>query len=113
MSKRVQFRMSVDTFPKRARRVSSPGVRSLLFWFSTAPALLSLVMHFGKPVLQSSSLFAIGRRIGQPVAKLVFSIPKVLAMLPPSPIFSFLRGRRGDKSGYPRDRDLNVALSVA
>jgi hypothetical protein len=64
-------------------------------------------MHLGKPVLQSSSLFAIGRRIGQPVAKLVFSVPKVLAMLPPSPIFSFLRGRRGDKSGYPGDRDLN------
>jgi hypothetical protein len=69
-------------------------------------------MHFGKPVLQSSSLFAIGRRIGQPVAKLVFSVPKVLAMLPPSSIFSFLRRRRA-KSGHPRHGDLNVALSMA
>jgi hypothetical protein len=70
-------------------------------------------MHFGKAVLQSSSLFAIGRRIGQPVAKLVFSVPKLLAMLPPPPIFTFLRRRRGAKSGYPRHRDLNVALSMA
>jgi hypothetical protein len=87
-------------------------MRSLAVWVSTVSALLSLVMHFGKPVLQSSSLFAIGRHIGQPVAKLVFPVPKVLAMLPPPPIFSFLRGRRRNKSGYPRDRDLNVALSV-
>jgi hypothetical protein len=70
-------------------------------------------MHFAKPVLQSSSLFAIGRRIGQPVTKLVFPVPKVLAMLPPPPIFSFLRGRRGAESGDPGDRDLNVALSMA
>jgi len=70
-------------------------------------------MHFAKPVLQSSSLFAIGRRIGQPVAKLVFSVPKVFAVLPPPPIFSFLLRRRGanSNSGYPRDRDLNIGLT--
>jgi hypothetical protein len=32
-------------------------------WFSTAPALLSLVMHLAKPVLQSCSVLAVGRRI--------------------------------------------------
>src|SRR5262249_54097631 len=42
-------------------------------WSSTAPALLSLVMHLAKRVLQSSSLFVIGRRVGQPVTELVFS----------------------------------------
>jgi hypothetical protein len=88
----------------------SPGMKSLPFQFSTAPALLSFVMHFPKPVLQSCSLFAIGRHIGQPVAKLVLSFPKVLAVLPPPPIFSVLRRRSGANSGYPRDRDLNVGL---
>jgi hypothetical protein len=68
-------------------------------------------MHLAKPMLQSSSLFAIGRRIGQPVTKLVLSVPKVLAMLPPPPIISsFLRRRRRANSGYPRDWDLNVRL---
>ena len=67
-------------------------------------------MHFAKPVLQSCSLFAIGRRIGQPVTKLVFSAPKVFAVLPPPPIFSFLRRGANSNSGYPRDRDLNVGL---
>ena len=33
-------------------------------------------MHLAKPVLQSSSLFAIGRRVGQPVTELVFSVPE-------------------------------------
>jgi hypothetical protein len=72
--------------------------------------LLSLVVYFGKPVLQSLSLFAIGRRIGQPVTKIVFPVPKVFAMLPPPPIFSILR-RRGTNSRYPRDWNLDVGLS--
>ena len=68
-------------------------------------------MHLAKPVLQSSSLFAIGRRVGQPVTELVFSVPKVLAMLPSPSILPFLRRRGANyNSGYPRDRYLNVRL---
>jgi hypothetical protein len=54
--------------PRMTRRTSAPA------------ALLALIMYLLKPVLQACSILAM--RIGQTIAKLVFSVPKPLAMLP-------------------------------
>jgi hypothetical protein len=78
-----------------------------LSWFSATSAPLTLVMHFAKPIFQSFSLFAKGRRVGQALANVVFPVPKPLAV---SPIVARLLPRLRAKSGYPRDRDLNVGL---
>ena len=54
--------------PRMTRRTSAPA------------ALLALIMYLLKPVLQACSILAM--RIGQTIAKLVFSVHKPLAMLP-------------------------------
>jgi hypothetical protein len=77
---------------------------------SATAALLALIMYLAKPVLQSSSILAIGRCIGQTVAKFVFSVAKVLAMLPPLPIVVLLSSGRRAKPRYLRDWNLNVRL---
>jgi hypothetical protein len=74
---------------------------------SAISAPLTLVTHFAKPILQSFSLLTITRRIGQPVAKVVFPVPQALAVLPIiAPLVPALRA----DSGYPGDRNLNVRL---
>jgi hypothetical protein len=80
----------------------------LLLWFSAIPAPFTLVMHFAKSMLQSFSLFAIRRHVGQTLAKVVFSVPEPFAVLPALPIIARLFPALRANSGYPRDRDLNV-----
>jgi hypothetical protein len=78
---------------------------------SAIPALLTLVMHFAKPVLKSFSLFAIGRRVGQVLTNVVFPVPEPLAVLPTLPIVARRLPGLWAEAGYPWDRDLNVGLS--
>jgi hypothetical protein len=69
-------------------------------------------MNLAQAMLQSFSLFTIGRGIGQAFVELSFLVPKALTMLPPLPIaFPPLRGRWGSL-GYSRYRyrNLNVGL---
>jgi len=77
---------------------------------SAAPAALTLVMHFAKPMLQSLSLFTVGRHVGQSLANVVFSVSEPLAVLPALPIVARLLAGLWAKSGYHGDRDLNVGL---
>jgi hypothetical protein len=70
-------------------------------------------MHFTETMLQPIALFAIGRRVSQAVAKVVLSVPELLAVLPALPIVARLLPGRRAKSGYRRDRDLDVGLSEA
>ena len=73
---------------------------------SAIPTPLTLVMDLAKPILHPSSLFA-RACVGQAVAKVMFSVPKALAMLPiVAPVAPALR----TSSGYARDRNLNVGL---
>jgi len=90
---------------KQAAGVSGDMVRA-----SAAPAPLTLVMHFAKPMLQSLPLFTVGWHVGQSLANVVFSVSEPLAVLPALPIVARLLPRLGAKSGYHGDRDLNVGL---
>jgi hypothetical protein len=68
-------------------------------------------MHFAKPILQSFSLFAVRRRVREPLANVVLSVAKALAMLPALPIVASLIPALvalRAKSGYPRYGNLNV-----
>jgi hypothetical protein len=69
-------------------------------------------MHFAKPILQSFSLFAVRRRVREPLANVVLSVAKALAMLPALPIVASLIpalvAALRAKSGYPRYGNLNV-----
>jgi hypothetical protein len=73
-------------------------------------AQLALVMHLTKPVLQSCSILAVRRRVGQTVTKFVFSVSEVLAMLPPLPIIVLLPPGWRAKPRYLRDWNLNIGL---
>ena len=77
---------------------------------SATAALLALIVHLAKPVLQSRSILTERWRIGQPIAKLVFSVPKPLAMLPPLPIVVLLPPGRRAKPRYLRHWNLNIGL---
>ena len=75
-------------------------------WSSAIPAPFTLVMYLAKPILESFSLFP-GARVGQATAKVVFCVPKALAVLPiVAPLLPALRANSGD----PGDRNLNVGL---
>src|ERR1700759_2414274 len=65
--------------PAAASRQSTLGA-SKRHHTSAPAALLALIMYLLKPVLEACSILAM--RIGQTIAKLLFSIPKPLAMLP-------------------------------
>jgi hypothetical protein len=80
------------------------------FCVSAVPAPFTLVTHFAKSILQSFSLLAIRRSVGQAVANIVFSFPQALAMVPPLPIiFPLFRALRG-YSRYIWYRNLNIRL---
>jgi hypothetical protein len=81
-----------------------------MLWVSAAPAPLTLVMHFAKPMLQSLPLFTVGRHVDQSFANVVFAVPEPLAVLPALPIVARLLPGLWAKSGYHRDRELNVGL---
>jgi hypothetical protein len=68
-----------------------------------------LIMYLLKPVLQACSILAM--RIGQTIAKLVFSVPKPLAMLPllPPVVLVSPRLRRRNARDL-RNWNLNVRL---
>ena len=74
---------------------------------SAIPAPFALVTHFAKLTLQSSSLLTIRWRVGQTIAKIVFSVSGALAVL--AIIAPLLPALRAD-SGYPRNRNLNRGL---
>ena len=82
----------------------------LLLWFSAIPAPFTLVMHFAKSMLQSFSLFAIRRHVGQMLANVVFSVPEPFAVLPALPIVALVPPRLRRNSRDLWDRDLNVGL---
>jgi hypothetical protein len=76
---------------------------------SAPAALLALIMYLLKPVLQACSILAM--RIGQTIAKLVFSVPKPLAMLPLlSPVVLVSPRLRRRNTRDLRNWNLNVRL---
>jgi hypothetical protein len=77
---------------------------------SAPAALLALIMYLPKPVLQACSILTVARRSGQTIAKLVFSVPEPLAMLPSLALVVLVPPRlRGDPRDL-RNWNLNVGL---